>query len=272
MSTTPRSSAGNEIDQLKVQLATLQSQYNEDYPDIQNLKARIAQLQQSAGSLNADNPEYRRLQNELALAEAAVAELSVRETRIRAETEALAATVGQAPAVAAELQRIVRDHEQTQKTYNDLIERRDRLSLTSSLGAGGRGVKYRIFERPQTALRPAEPARILFIPLALLFAFGAGGGLALLATHFDRTYTQTVDLEQAFGLPVLGSIGVVKSPFTKKLQGQDLMKLIAAAGALALLGAVYLYVEVFRTPSHAASAGAQTASIPAPMELRDGPY
>ena len=101
----------------------------------------------------------------------------------------------------------------------------------------------------------------------LLIAIGAGGALGLLAAHFDRTYTQTVDLEQAFGLPVLGSIGVIKSPFTKKMQREDVFKLATAVGALALLGLIYLYLEVFMTPAAARNAGAQTASVTATAEL-----
>ena len=261
LSTTPRATAGNELDQLKVQLAQLRSQYEESYPDIQNVKARIAQLEAGGAGLLPDNPEYKRLQNELVVAEGAVAEMKLREERLRADIESLAVTMGQAPAVQAELQRIVRDYEQTQKTYDELIQKRDRLSLTSSLGAGGRGVTYQVFERPTASLRPAEPARIILIPLALFLAIGAGAALGLLAAHFDRTYTQTVDLEQAFGLPVLGSIGVVKSAFTRKMQREDLMKLGAAAGALLLVGLAYLYLEVFRTPAAAKQAGPQTASL-----------
>lgn len=260
LSTTPRSSAGDELNVLKVQLAQLRSQYNESYPDIENIKQRIAQLEGGGAGLPA-NPEHQRLQNELVVAEGAVAELKLREERLRSDAEALAVTMGQAPEVMADLQRIQRSYEQTQKSYNDLIEKRDRLTLTANLGAAGRGVSYQVFERPAAALRPAEPARIILIPVALLLAIGAGAALGLLAAHFDRTYTQTVDLEQAFGLPVLGSIGVVKSAFTRKLQQDDLMKLAAAGGALAFLGLLYLYVEVFMTPAAAHKSGAQSASI-----------
>lgn len=260
LATTPRTSAGNELDQLKVQLAQLRSQYNENYPDILNLKARIAELEKGGSGLLPDNPEFQRLRNELVAAEGLVVDLKAREQRLRADLEALAVTMGQAPAVQAELQRIVRDYEQTQKTYEELVQRRDRLTLTSSLGAGGRGVEYQVFERPEQALRPAAPPRLLLILGVLLIAFAGGGALALLAAHFDRTYTQTVDLEQAFGLPVLGSIGIVNSAFTRRLQRVDAMKLAGACAALALLALVYLYLAVLRTPSHAKDAGVQSAS------------
>jgi polysaccharide chain length determinant protein (PEP-CTERM system associated) len=266
LSTTPRTSAGTELDQLKVQLAQLRSQYKESYPDIQNIKARIAQLE--SGGLLPENPEFRRLQNELVAAEGMAAQLKSRESAIRSELETLAIALSDAPAVQAELQRIIRDYEQTQKTYDELIQRRDRLSLTASLGAGGRGVEYQVFERPTAALRPVAPPRLLFILGILVSAFAVGGGVALLATHLDRTYTQTADLEQAFGLPILGSIGVVRSAFTRKMQREDMFKLAGACGALAILALAYIYASVLRTPSHAAATGAQTASLSSAPENR----
>lgn len=260
LATTPRGTAGNELDQLKVQLAQLRSQYNENYPDILNVKARIEQLEGGSAGLLPNNPEYQRLRNELVAAEGLVVDLKAREARLRSDLEALAVAMGQAPAVEAELKRIMRDQEQTQKTYDELIQRRDRLTLTSSLGAGGRGVEYQVFERPQRALRPVAPPRLILILGALVMAFGAGGALALLAAHFDRTYTQPIDLEQAFGLPVIGSIGVVKSAFTRRLQRVDLMKLAGACAALAVLALIYVYLTVLRTPANAMDAGAQSAS------------
>jgi len=259
LSTTPRTTAGSELDQLKVQLAQLRSQYKENYPDIQNIKARIAQLQ--GGALLPENPEYRRLQNELVAAEGMAEQLKKREATLGSELEALAITLSDAPAVQAELQRIIRDYEQTQKTYEELVQRRDRLALTASLGAGGRGVEYQVFERPTTAMRPAAPPRLVLILVVLAFAFAIGTAIALVATYLDRTYTQTGDLEQAYGLPILGSIGVVRSAFTRKMQREDLFKLGAACAVLGLLALVYIYAAVLRTPSHAADSGAQTASL-----------
>jgi polysaccharide chain length determinant protein (PEP-CTERM system associated) len=268
LSTTPRVSAGSELDALKIQLAQLRSQYKESYPDIEGLKARIRELESGGVGVLPENPEFVRLRNELRAAEGAVADLSERETRARAELDALAVAIGEAPGVEADLQRIIRDYEQTQKSYEELAARRDRLSLTANLGAGGRGVEYQIFERPTTALRPVAPPRFLLIIAVLFVALIGGAALALLITYVDRTYTQSADLQKAFGLPVLGSIGNVSSEFHKAMRRADLLKLAGAGAGLAIFAVLYAYVTVWRLPGEGAAVGDRTAGLNPTEETR----
>lgn len=257
LATTPRVSAGPELDQLKVQLAQLRSQYQESYPDIQNLKARIAELENvNSGALPA-NQEYIRIRNEHNAAAEHVSALRARERQIRAELETLAVAAGEAPGVGAELQRILRDHEQMQKGYEELVLRRDRLTLTANLGAGGRGVEYRVFERPTAALSPVAPPRLLLILAAPVLALGAGVALALLLTHLDRSFSQTADLRDSFGLPVLGSISAVPTDTSRAFQRKDNLRLAAACAGLAVMAAGYVYAAVLKLP---ADAGEQAAA------------
>lgn len=261
LSSTARATAGNELDTLKVQIAQLRSQYEESYPDIQVLKARIEQLENAGADALPENPEYTRIRNELRAAEGGVADLKAREERLRTDLNALAIATGEAPAVEAELQRIIRDYEQTQKSYEELVSRRDRLSLTASLSAGGQGVEYQIFERPTVAIRPVAPPRMLLIFAVFLMAFGGGAALALVLTYLDRSYTQAADLQRAFGLPVLGSIGTVQSAIQKTARRSDVLKLAGACAGLAVVAVIYTYLTVWRLPDATDIAGAQTASI-----------
>ena len=134
LSATPRHASGGELERLKVELAALRSQYEENHPDIRGVLARIEALEKDNAALSS-NPEYVRLQSELRVAQASITALEGREIRLKDELSALDFAVGQAPAVEAELRQIVREYEQTQKTYEELLSRRDRLDLTRNLGA-----------------------------------------------------------------------------------------------------------------------------------------
>ncbi|MDZ7628786.1 MAG: XrtA system polysaccharide chain length determinant [Parvularculaceae bacterium] len=262
LSQTSATSSGSELDRLMVELAGLRSQYNDDYPDIQALKARIAQLQ--AGSVNQlpDNPEYKRLSAELRAAQDIAGGLADRQKRLKADLESVAVTQGQGPRVTAELQRIERDYEQTRKNYEELLERRDRLSITANLGAGTQGVEYKIFERPTVSLVPSSPPRLVLVALATLASIGAGLGAGLLLIWMQKTFTQGAELQTAFGLPVLGALSEIGSDAVVAERRQDRQRLALGAAAFAALLAFYVYWEVFRLPVVAPD-GAPSASLTA---------
>ena len=254
MSATSRTTTGGELDRLRVELADLRSQYEESHPDIRGVLARIEQLESESSALST-NPEYIRLQSELRVAQGSVAALEQRQERLRQELEALDIAVDDAPAVEAGLRQIIREYEQTQKTYEELLARRDRLDLTKNLGAAGRGVEYQVFERPQTALSPAEPPRMLLILGVFILAAGAGAAAAVLLTVVDKSYTQAKELQDAFGLPVLGALSEAPSDDVIDTRQKEYKRLGGAFAALLLLGCVYAYFTVFRLPSPAAVEG-----------------
>lgn len=259
LSATPRTTSGDELDQLKVQLADLRSKYEESHPDIRGVLARIEQLEQGGGGTLSSNPEYIRLSSELRVAEDSVPVLEAREERLRQELETLDFAVGAAPAVEAELRQIVREYEQTQKTYEELLARRDRLELTKNLGAAGRGVEYQIYERPQQAILPSDPPRLLLILGVFVLAAGAGGGAALLLSFLDKSYAQASELRDAFGLPVLGALSEVGSEAVVAARRKDFARLAVGAGALVVVGALFTYFTVIQLPS----------SLPVEMETAD---
>ncbi|WP_428408089.1 XrtA system polysaccharide chain length determinant [Hyphococcus sp.] len=248
ISATPRRASGGELDRLKVELAALRSQYEENHPDIRGVLARIEEMEKENAALSA-NPEYVRLQSELRVAQDSVRALEARELRLKEELDNLDFAAGQAPAVEAELRQIVREYEQTQKTYEELLSRRDRLDLTRNLGAAGRGVEYQVFEWPAQALEPSDPPRLLLILGVCIAAMGAGGAAALGLSFLDKSYTQASELQTAFGLPVLGAISETPSEEIFANRKRDRMRLAMASAGFIAVAALYAYLTVFRLPS-----------------------
>lgn len=266
LASTLSTSSSAELEKLNVELAGLRSQYQENYPDIQAVKARIAEIEQGSGVRPSD-PEYRRLSAELRAAQDVAAGLAARQKRLRADLDNLAVTLGQAPRVIADLQRIERDYEQTRKNYEELIERRDRLAITANLGAGSQGVEYKVFERPEASLIPAtQQFRVMLIAGVTLMAIGAGLGAAFLLTWMQKSFSQSSELETAFGLPVLGALSEIRSAAVVSERKRDITHLALAGAALVLVAAFYIYWEVVRLPSVALD-GAATASLS--QELAD---
>ncbi len=260
LSATPRRTSGGELERLKVELASLRSQYEETHPDIRGVLARIAELE-SDGSVLSSNPEYVRLQSELNIAQGSISVLENRERLLKEELDALAFATGQAPAVEAELRQIEREYEQTQKTYEELLARRDRLDLTRNLGAAGRGVEYQVFEWPTVALAPSDPPRLLIILGIFIIAGGAGAAAALGLALLDKSYTQASELQHAFGLPVLGALSEVTSDAVLLERKRDYSRLAMACVALVAVAALYSYLTVFRLPSGTPAMSEKSAHI-----------
>ena len=240
---TPRVTTGGELESMKVRLAQLRSQYNDNYPDIQNLLEQIARLE-SEDSL-PDNPVFIQVSAELQGANDRLRALEAREAKLRAEVEAEALSASQAPQVVAELQRLERNYRETQSRLSRLVATRDSLALRKTLDNGGQGLDYTVVEPPRKALVPVDPPRTLLILAVIVLAFGAGGALALGLTFIDRTYTQAADLENAFKLPVLGGVGQVLTPKRQRAQWFDFIRLVGACGAIFIAGFLYIYVAVW---------------------------
>jgi len=259
LATTPRNTSGTELDQLKLQLAQLQSQYRDNYPDIIALKARIAELENGGDSL-PNNPEYQRLEASIRVVEDELAVLRQRQAALRSEIEQLTLTASQVPAVQAELQEIMRNYEQIEKSYEDLLSERERQAITASLSEGGGTVDYNLYEAPTIAAEPAWPPRGLMSLGVFVVAMGAGLGLALLLAQIDRTYTQTSDLEEALGLPVLGSISPALTPAHRRFSLMDRTALAGVAGLLFVTACALFWLHEIHVDADGSNPGLLASS------------
>ncbi len=259
LASTPRLSTGGELDNLKIELSQLRSQYNDNYPDIQNLLQQIERLE--SDSALPDNEDYLRVQTELRSARDTLAALKVREERIRADIERDFVTIGQSPEIATQLLRLQRRAEETRQNLNKITTQRDAIVNRRTLSDGSSGLDYRVLERPRKALVPNDPPRLPLILAVIFLAFGAGGALALMLTFLDKTYTQSADLESAFNIPVMGAIGTVKTPNVIRQTRFDFIKLVGASSALFLLCFIYIYAAVLHPQANVLKGTDQSAAL-----------
>ena len=244
LSGTQRYSSGNELDDLKVQLASLQAQFNDNYPDILRLKARIAELEAGGASL-PDNPEYVQLERSMAATNDELAQLSRQRRRVQAEIEDLELSGAQTPEAEAELTTLLRDRAQIEQAFKSLRDKRDETALRADVNAAGGSIEYERYEAPRVAAEPGAPARGLLSILVLVLGLGVGTGLAYLLSVLDKTYTQVSDLEEALGLPVLGAMSPSPTAASRARVFGDRLALLGTAGALvAVAGALYYFQEI----------------------------
>lgn len=202
---TPRYSSASNVDALKLELARLQAQYTDNHPDIQRLKAQIAELESNSSAL-PENPEYSEIERALVAAQDEKTALEAQRRRLIKEIDQLTLDAAETPEAEAKLEALMRERDRIEKTYNELAGERTEMDIYANLNRGGGAIDYTRFEAPQVPASPIWPPRGLFVLAAAVFAAGAGLALTIFIGLFDRTFTQSADLEASLGLPVLGAL------------------------------------------------------------------
>ncbi len=259
LASTPATTSGTELDALKIQLAQLQSQFNENYPDIIALKAKIAELEAGGAGL-LENPEFRRLEVSLRSVESEIADLRQRGVRVRSEIDDLALVSAQQPAIQAELQEMTRSYTQVEEAYKNLLGQQSSLAITASLSEGGGTIEYNIFEEPVVAAEPSYPNRGLLTVLVAFLALGGSAGLVFIVALLDRTYTQCADLEEALGLAVLGSVSPALTPAFRRKTFADRFCLVCTGIAFCLATVGLFWFAEIRVPEAADERMAHTVA------------
>ena len=254
----PPSTTEIEILELESQLGEYLARYTEQHPDVVETRRRLDRLlaQQEAelaapfpGALPGEanggpadvpagyatpNPIYEKLKINLIEEEAKISSLGRQVQDAGAQVDKLRQLAGRVPVVEAELKRLDRDYEILKKNYEALLARRESEKISRAREQGFEEIQFRVIEPPLLPLSPSGPARLLFFTAGLVFAIGAGLGVALAIGLLRHRITSVSELRSNFDFPVYGSISKVVSPFGRRLAFMNL----AAFGlsALILLG------------------------------------
>lgn len=251
----PPSNTAVEILELESQLSEYLARYTEQHPDVVETRRRLDRLlaQQEAelalpfpgaspieangGRADAaagyatPNPIYESLKISLIEEQAKISSLGRQVQDAGAQVDKLKQLAGRVPVVEAELKRLDRDYEILKRNYEALLARRESEKISRAREQGFEEIQFRVIEPPLLPVSPSGPARLLFFTAGLVFAVGAGLGIALTIGFLRNRITSVSELSSSFGLPVYGSISKVVSPLARRLAYVNL----AAFGLCALM-------------------------------------
>jgi polysaccharide chain length determinant protein (PEP-CTERM system associated) len=230
-------------------LADLQTRYSDKYPDVINLKAEIAALEQRLQGGAADappantrgvtvaNPELRRA---LLDAEAQARSLKVEAESLRRSIALYQQRVEIAPKWEQEFQALSRDYETTKEMYRSLLLRQQESQLAESMEQRQKGEQFRIIEPALVPESPAAPNRQRFLLLALALCLGLAAVVMTVVEQLDSTYHTVGELRTRTGLPVV-SIPPILSEGDVRLRRRrfGLVTGGAVLGIVAIVGGSY---------------------------------
>lgn len=247
-----------ELRRLKAQLTDLQSRYTDSYPDVQRVKAQIADTEKQKQQLlaapktgvkqatEAESTPMLQLQGQL---QANQLEIESRERTI----SGLQARIGEyqgrlnaQPATEQELAGLTRGYEQSKANYDDLLKKKNASVMATSMEQMQQGERFTMLDPPSLPTRPDSPNRLKFCGYGIAAGLGLGCLIVLLFELFDDRMHGEKEIKTLIAVPILAEIPEVMSTQEEQKQKRQ-MKLGWALAAMICvviaLGSTFSYLR-----------------------------
>lgn len=220
------------IADLQGRLATLRTQYTEEYPDVVATKRQIANLQaeraRSAAAYAANPP-------------ARVASPARQRVVVSGGGTGVRAAPVVAPNVGAQWAELRRKDELLGTNYQALIARREATKMSQAALASQSLAHYQITRQAALPTVPVGPPRTLYLWLALVVAIGAGLAAAYLRGAVNGIFVSPRELEDACQLPVIGTVSWEPAWHTGTVaRASRTLPIVASLGFVAVVALAFL--------------------------------
>lgn len=220
--------------QKKADLANLQTEYKENYPDIIMLKREIQELEdqvaqtelsggtgtgmegrERAGSRAQTRPQPNfemerlhigELQKQIQTVDVEMSSLKEREQSLQRQIQVFEKRVEGVPAREQELAILERDYENTKKNYQSLLDKKLNAKISENLEKRQKGEQFRILDPANLPEKPFKPVPLTIGLAGVGIGLGLGLALAFLREKLDDSIKKTEEVERITSVPVLACI------------------------------------------------------------------
>jgi len=230
------------LDQLKNELADLETKYTPKHPDIVRLKSKIVSLEakykneelQSSHLHGSDSSEIQsRFLDDKTLSDQikqrAKIMISLKDiaddiTKIKSQIIIYQQRVERTPKREEELLALNRDYKNNKDSYSSLLNRKLEAEIAFNMEKKQKGEQFRIIDPATLPKKPISPDLKRLFMIILAAGFGIGAGLIFVLDFFNSSFKNPDDFEEDLGLAVLATIPKVyqKKDFRLKRLNQVL--------------------------------------------------
>jgi len=212
-----------EISELRSQLASLRTRYTDEYPDVQQLLARLKVMESSVPSKPNptkanDNPVVTTLELRVEGARRDVAALQDKKNDLEQRITALQARIDATPRVEQELTTITRDFGNLKENYLGLVNKKLDAQMAAKLEERWQGERFRVLDPAHVPDRPFFPNQTLFVTVGIVLGLLVGLGGAVLAEFLDHSVKNVAELEATVAYPLLAAVPYIRPTGSQKLQ------------------------------------------------------
>ncbi|HUG25782.1 XrtA system polysaccharide chain length determinant [Piscinibacter sp.] len=254
--TTPQVSEYNaRLDSQRKQLDDLLRRFTDLHPDVVATRRLIERLEEErqreidahrralesnpVPATSQASPMMQQVRLALAEAEANVASIRVRLRDTQARLGQLRASASRVPQIEAELAQLNRDYDVVRRTYETMVARREKASLSEDVDAT-RSAQFRVIDPPRTSPQPVFPNRVALAPLVLLAALAAGVATCFAFVQLLPTFDNSRVLRNATQRPVLGSVSMVMNDDILRRARHGMLAFITTFGGFFVVAGVWI--------------------------------
>ncbi len=211
---------------LQNQLASLQTRYTNDYPDvvktrrqIDEVRKRLAATRAESGAANAEQDDSKLLQEPGSIQQLrhniyqykqGIAEKTREQERLQRQIRMYEGRVELSPGVNQQYKFLTRDHQTALEFYNDLLKKGKLSEIGTDLERRQQGEQFRVVDPPTLPTKPSYPNRQRFAATGLGAGLALGFGLVLLLELRDKNLRIEADIRHFLRVPVLAAVPLVR--------------------------------------------------------------
>src|ERR1035438_3909711 len=224
-----------ELDKLRAQLADLSSHYTDRHPDVRKLKQQIAETEATRDRIIPDlkakksapvDPDAAattsdpsamtdptspmvQLQGQLQSNRAEIANRERAVTDLKAKVIDYQARLNQEPVREQELSDLTRGYEQSKANYDELLKKKNKSAMATSMELLQQGERFRIIDPPSLPVKPEFPNRLKFCGIGLGFGLALGVVVAGAFEMIDDRIYDEKELQELLPVAVISEIPTI---------------------------------------------------------------
>ncbi len=193
----------NALNQLRARRAQLSGEYQRLMTQFQPAYPPAAALAREMGEIDSSIArEERRVGGAVQVAFNAAAD---REQALRSRVASLEGQFLDQRRRSIQYRVLGREVDTNRQLYDALLQRYKEIGIAGGVGTNN----VSVVDRADLPLKRSSPSLLLNILVALLGGLATGALVAYLLDQSDETLTDPADVQQLFGLPLLGAIPIV---------------------------------------------------------------
>jgi polysaccharide chain length determinant protein (PEP-CTERM system associated) len=209
-----------QITDLRAQLATLETRYTPEHPEVVKTEGQIEALQRQLDLARSatpepespaivavpENPGSAQLRASVAAIDDSIKSKRAEQTRLEEQISAFQARIQLSPVVEEQFKGLTRDYESALQFYNELLTKKTQSEMVRDLEQRREGEQFRVMDAPALPSKPSSPDEQKFTLGGLISGLALGALLAAILEMKERFIRTEKDIETHVGIPILGVI------------------------------------------------------------------